>query len=42
MQRGYYAERLVIDKPLSLIGIARPTLAGGETGDVIRVKSAPT
>ena len=40
VQRGYYAERLVIDKPLSLIGIDRPTLAGGETGDVIRVKSA--
>jgi len=40
VQRGYYAERLVIDKPLSLIGIARSTLAVGETGDVIRVRSA--
>lgn len=37
--RGYYEERLVIDKPLRLVGIDRPTLSGGERGDVIRVKS---
>ena len=38
--RGYYAEHLVIDKPLRLIGIDRPTLAGGDQGDVIRVDTA--
>lgn len=37
--RGYYEEHLVIDKPLHLIGVNRPTLSGGERGDVIRVKS---
>lgn len=37
--RGQYAEHLVIDKPLRLIGIDRPTLSGSERGDVIRVKS---
>ncbi|HXE40930.1 MAG TPA: nitrous oxide reductase family maturation protein NosD [Azonexus sp.] len=37
--RGYYEERLVIDKPLRLVGIDRPTLSGGDRGDVIRVKS---
>jgi len=37
--RGQYVEHLVIDKPLRLIGIDRPTLSGGERGDVIRVKS---
>lgn len=40
VQRGYYEEHLVIDKPLRLIGVDRPTLSGGERGDVIRVKSA--
>ncbi|MCG2576225.1 nitrous oxide reductase family maturation protein NosD [Dechloromonas sp. XY25] len=39
VQRGYYAEHLVIDKPLRLVGINNPTLSGGEKGDVIRVKS---
>lgn len=38
--RGRYEEHLLIDKPLRLIGIDRPTLSGGERGDVIRVKSA--
>lgn len=37
--RGHYAERLVIDKPLRLLGVDRPTISGGERGDVIRVKS---
>lgn len=37
--RGQYDEHLVIDKPLRLIGVDRPTLSGGERGDVIRVKS---
>jgi nitrous oxidase accessory protein len=37
--RGQYEEHLVIDKPLHLIGVNRPTLSGGEQGDVIRVKS---
>lgn len=37
--RGQYREHLVIDKPLSLVGIDRPTLSGGETGDVIRIQS---
>ena len=39
VQRGHYQEHLLIDKPLRLIGINRPTLSGGERGDVIRVKS---
>lgn len=39
VERGYYAERLVIDKPLSLIGVDRPTLSGENVGDVIRVKA---
>lgn len=40
VERGHYEEHLVIDKPLSLIGVNRPTLSGGSTGDVIRVKAA--
>ena len=40
VERGHYEERLVIDKPLKLIGRDRPTLAGGNQGDVIRVRSA--
>jgi len=39
VMRGVYAEHLVIDKPLTLRGIDRPTLSGGGAGDVIRVKS---
>ncbi|HSJ81270.1 MAG TPA: nitrous oxide reductase family maturation protein NosD [Thiobacillus sp.] len=35
--RGHYRERLVIDKPLTLKGIDRPTLSGGLEGDTIRV-----
>ena len=37
--RGYYPEHLVIDKPLRLRGVDRPTLSGGNRGDVIRVKA---
>ncbi|MBI4694338.1 MAG: nitrous oxide reductase family maturation protein NosD [Gammaproteobacteria bacterium] len=37
--RGDYQEHLVIDKPLTLRGLGRPTLSGGGTGDVIRVKA---
>lgn len=40
VERGYYAERLIIDKPLVLTGVGRPTLSGGNSGDVIRVKAA--
>lgn len=40
VQRAFYDEHLVIDKPLRLIGVDRPTLSGGERGDVIRVRSA--
>ncbi|HET6720998.1 MAG TPA: nitrous oxide reductase family maturation protein NosD [Rhodocyclaceae bacterium] len=39
VERGFYAVNLVIDKPLRLVGIGRPTLSGGGAGDVIRVKS---
>jgi nitrous oxidase accessory protein len=39
VERGFYAERLVIDKPLTLRGHNRPTLSGGGQGDVIRVRS---
>lgn len=38
--RGDYAERVVIDKPLTLRGIDRPTLRGGHAGDVIRVRAS--
>lgn len=38
--RGDYAERLVIDKPLTLRGVDRPTIRGGFTGDVIRVRAS--
>ncbi len=39
VRAGKYAEHLLITKPLSLIGEGRPTVSGGEQGDVIRVKS---
>jgi nitrous oxidase accessory protein len=42
VDRGYYAEHLVIDRPLSLIGVNRPTVSGGFKGDVIRVKAPDT
>ena len=37
VERGYYQERLLIDKPLILVGINRPTLSAGKEGDTIRV-----
>ncbi len=39
VERGDYVEHLVIDKPLMLRGRNRPTVSGGERGDVIRVKA---
>ncbi|NMM38939.1 MAG: nitrous oxide reductase family maturation protein NosD [Glaciimonas sp.] len=38
--RGNYSEHLVIDKPLTLQGIGRPTISAGNTGDVIRVRAS--
>lgn len=35
--RGHYRANLVIDKPLTLRGLDRPTLSGGNQGDTIRV-----
>lgn len=37
--RGTYLANIVITKPLRLKGLNRPTLDGGNTGDVIRIKS---
>lgn len=37
IERGAYDENLRIDKPLTLRGINRPTLSGGQRGDTIRV-----
>ena len=39
VQRGNYRVNLLIDKPLTLRGLNRPTLSGGLTGDTIRVTS---
>ena len=39
VQRGNYRVNLLIDKPLTLRGLDRPTLNGGLTGDTIRVTS---
>ena len=39
VERGHYRERLLIDKPLTLKGVNRPTLDGGLQGDVIRITS---
>lgn len=36
--RGYYHEQIVINKPLTLLGIDRPTISGdNRPGDVIRI-----
>lgn len=40
VERAEYRENLVIDKPLRLLGIDRPTLSGGGRDDVIRIKSS--
>ncbi|MBG6081794.1 nitrous oxide reductase family maturation protein NosD [Rubrivivax gelatinosus] len=37
--RGRYDTQLVIDKPLTLRGIGRPTISGGQRGDVIRIRA---
>ncbi|TCV83269.1 nitrous oxidase accessory protein [Sulfurirhabdus autotrophica] len=40
VEHGYYHEQIIIDKPLSLIGMNRPTISGdNQPGDVIRIKS---
>ncbi|MES2019105.1 MAG: nitrous oxide reductase family maturation protein NosD [Pseudomonadota bacterium] len=40
VERGRYDEHLLIDKPLTLRGIGRPTISGGNLGDVIRVTAS--
>lgn len=37
IERGHYRANLLVDKPLTLRGLNRPTLSGGNRGDVIRV-----
>lgn len=37
VQRGFYRVNLRIDKALTLRGVDRPTLSGGQNGDTIRV-----
>jgi len=37
VERGFYRTNLLIDKPLTLRGLHRPTLSGGNRGDTIRV-----
>ena len=37
VQRGLYVENLRIEKPLTLRGLDRPTISGGDKGDTIRV-----
>jgi nitrous oxidase accessory protein len=39
VKRGMYRVNLLIDKPLTLRGLDRPTLSGGNEGDTIRVTS---
>lgn len=39
IERGVYVEHLVIAKRLALRGVNRPTVSGGNRGDVIRVKA---
>ena len=37
VERGHYPANLLIDKPLTLTGRNRPTIDGGNQGDVIRI-----
>jgi nitrous oxidase accessory protein len=39
IERGFFQGNFVIDKPLTLRGINRPTLSGGMQGDTVRVTS---
>lgn len=40
VERGYYHEQFTIDKPLTLLGIDRPTIGGdNRAGDVIRINA---
>lgn len=39
VERGDYLEHLVIDRPITLRGINRPTISGAGQGDVIRIKA---
>lgn len=38
--RGHYNEHVLVDKPLTLRGVGRPTISGQNTGDVIRVTAS--
>jgi nitrous oxidase accessory protein len=40
LERGFYDQNLRIDKPMTLRGLNRPTLSGGQRGDTIRVTAA--
>ncbi|MEJ6006250.1 nitrous oxide reductase family maturation protein NosD [Paucibacter sp. AS339] len=40
IERGLYVGNFLIDKPLTLRGIDRPTLSGALTGDTVRVTAA--
>lgn len=39
VERGFYDQNLRIEKPMTLRGLNRPTLSGGQRGDTIRVTS---
>ncbi|MDD5323763.1 MAG: nitrous oxide reductase family maturation protein NosD [Polaromonas sp.] len=39
IERGHYRDNLLINKPLKLEGIDRPTVSGGLAGDTIRIVS---
>ena len=41
IERGLYHERLIIDKPLTLRGVNRPTLSGGGEPGAIGVRARP-
>jgi len=37
VERGLYREHLIIDKPLTLKGMGRPTISGDNQGDTLRI-----
>lgn len=39
VEHGYYHEHIIINKPLTLTGINRPTISGDLSGDVIRINA---